>query len=282
MVFTRPGTNIQLINSSQSRKQRTQKQRKASKRHYDQNHSEILEARRQKRKTTAARVRKSSPAAHVDHVSSSPDILPPDILPANAPSIPAQAEDALAAGALISLAQLSISPSEVPARRCFSDASQASHPASLEYQESSFSFPGITPWTDEQRARFESTGMLRLTHVQQQQMQVARLNARPKWSPQPAEDEPRWGSNVFPGVPYLSPAHLNAIIEWRAAVDAIPAEHRVPGIRRFRPVFNDTKQWERRDPRLMTIPVRHPLEKILPLQSWDDLIAIMSQRYGPE
>ncbi|KAJ7061111.1 hypothetical protein C8F01DRAFT_1252750 [Mycena amicta] len=237
-------------------------------------HTEILAAWRQRRKTTGARkttVTAILPASSYRHAASGKSVAldesdddddmhspPRALLAAPLPStIPEDAtpEDANAAAAqaLLSLAQLSSIRSSTASsvnshlttRVSFSQASEGSH---------------------------------RTLTVQQQQMQVAILNARPL-SPPTAADARLWNdSNVGPGVPFLAPGRLAAIIEWRTAVDAVPAWHRIPGIRRFRPVFHDTKQWMRRDPRLIALPVRPRGE----IRSWDDLIAMYSQANNNE
>ncbi|KAJ7054885.1 hypothetical protein C8F01DRAFT_1088624 [Mycena amicta] len=113
--------------------------------------------------------------------------------------------------------------------------------------------PGVTPLSDDQRAKFDLTGVLHLTHVQAQQMQLWR------------------NIDIGPSVPFLSPARLDTIIAWQAAVDAIPAWHRVPGVRWFRPVFLDSKQWARRDPRLAPFPLRSS-EQLKQIRTWEEMI----------
>ncbi|KAJ7073669.1 hypothetical protein C8F01DRAFT_1360496 [Mycena amicta] len=245
-----------LSQASKSKKQRTTQHRAASRRYYKQNQQDILEARRRKRKATLLRSRPSpvSPVpTDVDiHDNSPSNEMIPD--PASEPSSPQQdagsptspANDALAVEVLRSLAHMSLHPSIPPAAfSCISSSvSQPQDITPVAFHNREDLPPGVTSPSDEQQAQFLSSGRMQLTVVQEKQLRVAHTNAE-LLTPPGDEDRLLWAydDSGF-STPFVSRARLDSILQWRADVDAVPAWQRTPGVRRFRPVFADTKQWE--------------------------------------
>ncbi|KAJ7049776.1 hypothetical protein C8F01DRAFT_1264804 [Mycena amicta] len=254
---------------SKSKKQRTTQHRVASRRYYKQNQHDILEARRQKRKATVLRRRTSHLSVLTDvdiHENSPSNAKTPDAASEPTSRLPhatSSPPNDLAAEVLLSLAQMSLHASLPQAAfSCRSSRVSESQVSLVAFHNREDLPPGVTPPSDEQQAQFSSTGHMKLTVVQEKQRRVAHTNAK-LLTPPGDEDRLLWACDDF-GVrtPFVSHSRLEIILQWRAGVDAVPAWQRTPGVRHFRPVFADTKQWERRDPRCYPATKQHWLSDV--------------------
>ncbi|KAJ7050232.1 hypothetical protein C8F01DRAFT_1264314 [Mycena amicta] len=239
----------------QHRRQTTQQRKavhqQASRNYYEKNQKKILESRRAKRQNPV-------PTTYPDDATSArtpeqepppppPPPLPPTPMPDDAVDVAAQMLLALAVEIHSSDSRVCAQqPSSAPTH---SLGSFSSVNPSLERNTAELP-PGVTPVSDEQLEALRSYGWFVLSKVQQHQLEVWELNnSRVPLTP-PSDDESRHWVRADFGSPQVSPARLHSIIAWWDVVTETPAWHRIPGVRRFRPVFRDTVQWESQDPRL--------------------------------
>ncbi|KAJ7051470.1 hypothetical protein C8F01DRAFT_1376800 [Mycena amicta] len=275
-------------NTRKSKKEAQKAGRKASARYYDQRKPKILEGLRQKREKLAtarrdARQTADASASGADDVdkpaasflqleeaemntalalaslaqlsfSSIKDDLPRSPLPELRERSPSAHGDRLLSVSidLEARIQSQFSCSSVPSAAHHLEIEVRDYGSFIRPPAENFSeLPaGITPLSDDQQRDVEATGQITLSHVQSAQLEVYHLNLEP--SPSTAFDAQLWHTNVDNHFTFLSNHRLEMVLAWRTGVEAVLPWERTPGVRRFRPVFNDTRQWYQRDPRMMS------------------------------